>query len=178
MGRLHLSDVFELENFEDCKLGMMWHININIIRNLLNKSHTQYGWNVTSQKFPNPLSPPKSVSLGSPWAHGCGSFFMCRARGCCFAHHLGSSTRWVKPKKGLLFSEMLRIWTWMLRFFFWAVGCYILIQILGTITSCLAFHDALPNFRPRWPARTQASLVVRSALILPLQWLKAWKISV
>lgn len=34
-------------------------------------------------------------------------------------------------------------------FFFWAIGCYILIQILGTITSCLAFHDALPNFRPR-----------------------------
>ena len=115
VGRLHLSDVFELEHFEDCKLG--------IIRNPLNKSHTQYGWSITSQKFPNPLSPPKSVSLGSPWAHCCGSFFMCRARGCCFAHHLGSSTRWVKPNRACYF---LRCWGFEhgCRVFFWAVGCY------------------------------------------------------
>lgn len=141
-----------------------WHINITIIRNLLNTSHTQYGWNVTSQKFPNPLSPPKSVSLGSPWAHGCGSFFMCRARGCCFAHHLGSSTRWVKPKRACHF---LRCWGFEHE-------CYDFLEQLGP-TFWSKFLDV---WHFRWPARIQASLVVRSALILPLQWLKAWKISV
>ena len=126
VGRLHLSDVFRVGKLWRLQAGydmVWWHINITIIRNLLNKSHTQYGWNITSQKFPNPLSPPKSVSLGSTWAHGCGSFFMCRARGCCFAHHLGSSTRWVKPNRACYF---LRCWGFEhgCRVFFWAVGCY------------------------------------------------------
>lgn len=88
-------------------------------------------------KVPKPSQPPKKCFIGftvSPWLR---EFLYVPCKGLLLCTPSGVLNKVGKAQKGLPFSEMLRIWTWMLRFF-GAVGSYILIQILG----CLAFPVA------------------------------------